>query len=222
MRRSRIQLSANWHAPPALFWRANSLAFSIWGTGFQFDRFSATSNAQPVDLRRRLPFNSEYMQPFSSGCNALAQEWRGFVNWCNPPFVMLTKVFSLLRAQRATAAVVVPLRAKQRWSPWIRPGASGVVGRFEFDPSSPAFRMSGAPPCSYRSGFAVIFLDFRVGDSPFVSSPSAEQLRIPELDATDHAGPLLFCRVGGARGVLDWQTALSASSGVDVCPSFLR
>ena len=194
----------------------------MWGRGFQYDRFSASSNAQPVDLQRRLPFNSEFLQPFSSGLDALAQNWRGFVNWCNPPFVLVSKVFALLRAQRAVAAMVVPLNAKQQWSEWALPGAEGVVDCFVFDPTSARLHMVGAPPCSYHSGFAVVFLDFRTSVEVFVDSPSAEQLRAVQPAVALRSDPLLFCRAGGSSGALDWQSALSVASGASRCPSFLR
>jgi hypothetical protein len=66
-------------------------------------------------------------------------------------------------------------------------------------------------------------LYFRRGNTRFFASPSAEQLRAVESGAADCSGPLLFCRAGGAQGVLDWKAALHASSsGVVTCPSFLR
>ena len=80
----------------------------------------------------------------------------------------------------------------------------------------------GLPPCTYRSGFSVVFLDFRRGTDSFIASPSAEQLRDVEPAVFDRSDPLLLYRVGGSRGVLDWRTAIGASSGVTECPSFLR
>ena len=45
-----------------------------------------------------------------------AQDWSSTTNWCNPPFAVIPRVLALLRAQRATAAVLLPLDADEWWS----------------------------------------------------------------------------------------------------------
>jgi hypothetical protein len=67
-----------------------------------------------------------------------------------------------LRAQRATAAVVVPRGSDARWAAWARPGAEGVVRVWHFDPRRREFAMRAlTAPQSYPSGYAVVFIDVR-------------------------------------------------------------
>ena len=82
---SRIVDHFNFTVPIHLFWRANGIAMRLWGRGFQFDRFSSFETTMPMDGRRKLPFNSFYLQPYSSGRDVLQQNWRGSVNWLDPP-----------------------------------------------------------------------------------------------------------------------------------------
>ena len=74
--RSRLHLYMDVAIPMHLFWSANRRARSLWGIGFQFDRFASCNTVMPMDCKVRLPFNSEFCQPGSSGRNALIQNWR--------------------------------------------------------------------------------------------------------------------------------------------------
>ena len=159
---SRIVDHFNFHLPMHLFWRANTVALSLWGRGFQFDRFASFDTVMPVDGRRKLPYNSYYTQPFSSGRCAFQQQWSGWVNWAHPPHHLVGKVISLLRRQRAVTAVVLPCGARASWSSFARPGAEGVANLFTCNPRSPRDRLVGTTsPCRWRGRFAVVFFDFR-------------------------------------------------------------
>ena len=151
----------------------------MFGRGFQFDRFSSFETAMPADGRRKLPFNSYYIQPFSSGRDALRQNWFGWVNWCHPPHHLVGRAISLMCRQRAVGVVVLPLGARQLWSSAAQPGAEeGVVHRFTFNPRLPVNQLVGKKtPCKWRGRFAVVFFDFRLRRLPFRTSPSAEHLR---------------------------------------------
>ena len=75
----------------------------------------------------------------------------------------------------------MPWGSRAKWSSWGRTGAAGVRHVWRFDPRQPGFAMKGATaPQSYRSGFAVVFFDFRAAselDRPWVSLPGAEVYR---------------------------------------------
>ena len=197
---SRVVDHYDFSLPMHLFWSANRIARRIWGRGFMFDRFASFGNVMPLDGRRKLPYNSYYDQPFSSGRNALQQRWSGWVNWAHPPHHLVGRVISLLRRQHAAGAVVLPCGARALWSSAAVMGAEGVVHVFPFNPRSPHNRTVGraARPTSWRGSFAVVFFDFRFRRSPFRRSPSAEQLRLQsDSEPKRPHHKLLFCRAPG-------------------------
>ena len=182
---SRLVDNHAFAADPAVFWHANDIAMDIWGRGFQLDACADMHNVQPVDHSTRLPFFSRWVSPMSSGVNMLQQVWFGKVVWCNPPFPLLPRVFALLRAQQACAAVVVPLGVRQAWSRTVTEGAPGVLHVLEFDAVK---------------RLAVVFVDY--GPSPpssdFHDDPSVEEL--PECVVR---GSVKYMGVGGVvRAVL--------------------
>ena len=204
---SRVIDLCDFSLPMHLFWRANACARKLYGRGFQFDRFSSFDTAMPADGRRKLPFNSYYMQPFSSGRDTLRQNWFGWVNWAHPPHHLVGRTISLMRRQRAVGAVVLPLGARQLWSSASRLGAEGVVHSFSFNPRLPHNQLVGKrSPCSWRGRFAVVFFDFRLRRMPFKSSPSAEHLRAEsQAEASLPHHQLLFALAPGflpGRGTL--------------------
>ena len=159
---SRLQDRHAFQTPPALFWGANDIARTVYGQGFQLDAMADMHNVMPPDTVFKLPHFSRWLAPYTSGVDALAQTWHGVVAWANPPFALAERIICLLRQQRATAAVVLPVGARRRWSPWAKMGAPGVLKVWTFDPTEPQFRMRGGlRPQPYRSGFAVVFFDFR-------------------------------------------------------------
>ena len=113
---SRINDFHRYAMPSATFWRANAVAIKIWGQGFQMDVCADMHNVQPGDLTTKLPFFSRWCSPHSSGVDMFSQDWSSTTNWCNPPFAVIPRVLSLLRAQQATAAVVMPLGVGKWWS----------------------------------------------------------------------------------------------------------
>ena len=160
---SRLVDNHSFALDPAVFWQANDIAIGIWGRGFQLDACADMHNVQPGDHSTRLPFFSRWVSPMSSGVNMLEQVWVGKVVWCNPPFPLLPRVFALLRAQQACAAVLIPLKARKAWSRTVVEGAPGVLHVLEFD---------------FKRQLAVVFVDY--GRNPpsanFHDDPSAEDL----------------------------------------------
>jgi hypothetical protein len=179
---SRILDECAFWLPPTLFWRANGVARSLWGMGFQFDRMSAMSVTQPMDIRFKLPYNSRWRDPCTSGWDALRQQWTGFVNFCNPPFCLLGRVLVLIERQQGVAAVVVPLETRQPWSHKVLPDARGVVARVLYRPGKPGLAMQGPggeKSAAYNGEYAIVFFDFRprgVDRSGFRTAVTAEEL----------------------------------------------
>ena len=180
--RSRLVDNHAFKTSPAVFWKANSIAKELFGQDFQLDGMADMHNVAPPDCAFKLPFFSRWLSPFSSGVDALVQDWAGKVSWVNPPFPLLERIICLLRAQRVVAAVVVPLKSRAKWSSWACEGAEGVAGLWRFDPRDPIFAMRGRMvPQTYRGGYAVVFFDFRSvveakkGFSPLVG---AQELRL--------------------------------------------
>lgn len=182
--RSRLRLTSEYALPMHLFWRANAIARSLWGLGFQFDRFASTMTVMPTDGQVKLPFNSEFWQPGSSGRNALAQNWEGVVNWVNAPFCLLDQVLGLLKLQHAVAAVVVPRANGSRWDAEVVKGSEGFCTEFGFNPRLRKNWMVGAGRNTYMGLYAVVFVDFRVGtSSSFANLRPVERLRKSTITA---------------------------------------
>lgn len=180
--RSRFVDSHTFFVSAAVFWRCNEIARKVWGSGFQFDRAADSYNVQPVDKQQRLPFNSRWMCPHSSGVDMFQQDWSNTISWCNAPFAMAGRVISLLRSQRAAAAVLLPKNKRSWWFRLTRPGCPGVRFVHSCDFSIPGHYMGGKdPPSRFACGLMVVFFDFRRRPRPRVL-PSAESICFTPLD----------------------------------------
>ena len=74
------------------------------------DRFASIRTTQLVE------YNSLFLDPTSSGVDALAQtDWAKHNNFVNPPFRLLGRVVQLLKQQKATATLVAPWWQAQPW-----------------------------------------------------------------------------------------------------------
>ena len=98
-----------------VFWQANAVAIKLWKRGFQVDACADMHNVQPANCEWKLPFYSRWASPFASAIDMLQQDWRRAIHYCNPPFVLIPRIFALLQVQRACAAVVVPDKPEARW-----------------------------------------------------------------------------------------------------------
>jgi len=93
-------------------WRVKEWVFlksqNTWGE-CQVDRFASHRN-------KKLPqFNSETWCPGTSGVNALAQDWRGVLNWAVPPTYLIWDSLRLLIEQEARAVMVIPIWPNKTW-----------------------------------------------------------------------------------------------------------
>ena len=159
---------------PAIFWKANGFAEKLWGKGFQIDVCADMHNVQPVDSAVRLPFFSRWSSPYSSGVDMLQQSWRRRVCWCNAPFALLPRVFALLRAQKACAAVVVPLGTKANYGSMVGAKNQGIRYAFTFRPSRACWSPKSSSLSVFSNDYAVLFVDFRErAPCAFVDDPVA-------------------------------------------------
>ena len=165
-RRSRLVDRHAFATEPATFWRSNDIARSLWGRGFQMDVCADMHNVQPADCNEKLPFFSRWPSPYASATDMLQQDWRGRVNWCNPPFALLPRVFALLRAQQACAAVLALYDSTARWFHTLRLHARNVL-------HVERFAIAGKK-------MAVFFVDFAASppSKAFVNRICAESLRV--------------------------------------------
>ena len=199
---SRIVDSCAYSAHPDLFWKANEIACRCWGHGFTFDRFASPSQVQPLDVSWKLPFASRFVSAFSSGTDALAQWWQGHVNWVNAPFGLVGKVISLLKSQRAVAAVVVPRGwrgTRHWWASELQEWSEGVVFRWDIHPQDyrcwPVNAEVKVEP--RRFGLAVVFLDFRRSDDPDLTEGwPAENVHTAWVGAGRPGGCTQYWRLG--------------------------
>lgn len=96
-----------------------------WGT-HDVDLFASQLNALcPV-------FYTKHHCPGSAGVDAFLADWSRTNNWINPPFSLIGRVISKLRADRAVATLIVPQWTGRYWWPLIAP-QSGVLADFVTD-----------------------------------------------------------------------------------------
>ena len=96
-------------------WMLNPRVFRdierAWGA-CTIDRFATANNAQ-------LPrYNSLYHDPGSEATDCLSLPdflWKKEINWCNPPWQLLSQLAAKLRQSGAAAHVVAPAKPNQLW-----------------------------------------------------------------------------------------------------------
>lgn len=210
---SRLTVLADYAIPMHLFWRANKMAQTLWGLGFQFDRFASCRTVMPMDGCFKLPFNSQFMQPGSSGANALSQDWRGCVNWVNAPFYLLDQVMGLLKCQQAVGAVVVPRGTRSRWDFEATKGCKGFCAKLTFNPRATHNQMVGQGPNSFKGLYEIVFVDFRAPSyGGFCGLKPAEKLRsLVNTAVKGGGGSVVFSRLSSPLNEL--------YSAVDLVPS---
>jgi hypothetical protein len=98
---------SDWKLNPVLF----RSAVRRWGQMPTIDRFATPSNRQ---VSR---FNSRFHSPGCEAVDAFTQQWKGELNWLNPPWDELSRVLQTLRESGAAAYLVVPEWPSQPWWP---------------------------------------------------------------------------------------------------------
>jgi len=108
------ELSREWDTGD---WRLNPLLFEQCCRLLQFrpevDAFASAANKQVTT------FWSALAQPGATAIDAFAQSWRGVRVYANPPFSCVGRMLHLVRAQRATAMVVLPVWRGSSWWPLL-------------------------------------------------------------------------------------------------------
>ena len=158
---------------PKTFWRANAVAIKLWKRGFQVDACADMHNVQPADSKWKLPFYSRWASPFASATDMLQQNWKGAVHFCNPPFVLLPRVFALLQSQQACAAVVVPHEPEARWFRMLCRRSTNVL-----------FVMR-IPLSVAEHGHRIVFVDFAASPPTTTFKPWLSAERLPLLPQPD-------------------------------------
>ena len=182
---SRLRDRHSFHVPPLIFWRANRYAIRLWGCGFQIDRAATFLNVMPIDRRTRLPFNSMSHHPFSSGLDMFRQDWSQLINWCNPPFHLIGRILSLLKRQRARAAIVVPTHSMMWWHAHLHSDSPNVSGVLHSGPigADNIMRWPNGAPLAGCKPYRIVFLDFALRHGSIAPDVvSAEQLPVHHLD----------------------------------------
>ena len=102
---SRLSDKYEWQLNPRIF----SYLDSLWGP-HTVDRFATLTNTLvPV-------YNSLYLDPKTSGIDALAQlDWASENNYVNPPFRLLSQVLRKIELTGAIATVIAPKWVGQPW-----------------------------------------------------------------------------------------------------------
>ena len=186
-RLSRLKDLHPFCVPAAVFWRANTIAKSLWGRGFQVDRAASHINVMPVDLKTRLPFNSRDFAPHTSGVNMFNQSWSGYVNWCNPPFFLIGRILRLLQRQYARAALVIPHISSHWWDKFLIPSAPFVKHVWTSGSISArnAMRWPDGSRLATTLPYDIYFLDFsEPGKSAIKADISAERLPVAIVNPT--------------------------------------
>lgn len=107
---SKISDKEDWMLSRVEFARLDAL----WGP-HDADLFASKLNALcPV-------FYTRHHCPDSAGVDAFLADWSGTNNWINPPFSLIGRVISKLRADRAVATLVVPYWTGRHWWPLLAP-----------------------------------------------------------------------------------------------------
>lgn len=106
-RLSRLPQQDDWQLSPAIFQQFDA----SWGPH--------TTDCFAAYLNRQVPrYFSEYLDPRSAGVDAFMrdlEDWHGHVNWCNPPWGLLSQLVQHLRLSGAAATVVAPYWTAQPW-----------------------------------------------------------------------------------------------------------
>jgi hypothetical protein len=128
-------------------WMLNPRTFAYlarqWGRP-DVDRFASSANAQVPR------FNSWGPDPAAEAQNAFAQDWRGQLNYANPPWALIPRVLALAEQQGARVVLVAPWWPSALWWPMLQRLARDCrrfhPQRDSFLPSRTAYRSAVAPP----------------------------------------------------------------------------
>ncbi len=137
---SRVLFRHEWQLNPKLFTQLDRM----WGP-HHVDRFaSATTALLPV-------YNSLFLDPQTSGVDAMVQDWSGTHNWWNPPFALLPQVIKKIQRERATGTLIAPLWCGATWYRELQ----------NLSVSPPLHLPSHPGLCTRRAGHSEVLKNFR-------------------------------------------------------------
>ena len=85
---------------------------------FAVDRFASAYNVQHDPYTQLpLPYNSRFLDPHTSGMDALTADWSACTNYAFPPPSILDKVVALIQRQQARTLLVAPMWPSAIWWP---------------------------------------------------------------------------------------------------------
>jgi hypothetical protein len=107
---SRLNPQHEWQLQPGTFRQLDRM----WGP-HTMDRFASMATTL-------LPrYNSRYLDPLTSGVDALSQtDWQMENNFVNPPFRLLAKVLDIVIQTKAQATIIAPMWPSQPWWPRLQ------------------------------------------------------------------------------------------------------
>jgi hypothetical protein len=107
---SRLDPKHEWQLNPGVFRQIDNM----WGP-HTIDRFASINTT----LLKR--YNSRYLDPLTSGVDALSQtDWASENNFVNPPFRLLSKVIQVVIQNKAMATIIAPKWPSQTWWPLLQ------------------------------------------------------------------------------------------------------
>ena len=107
---SKIEDGSDWMLSDEAFSRIDG----EWGWGpHTVDRFASYLN------KRCERFNARWYCREAEAVDALAQDWTGEVNWCNPPFAIIDRVLGHMRRGGFRGTILVPQGPLWEAMPWF-------------------------------------------------------------------------------------------------------
>ena len=138
---SRIVSPYNWCLNPQAFAQIDQM----WGP-HTMDRFAS------MDAHLVAKYNSMYLDPYTAGVDALAQDdWNREMNFCNPPFWLIPKVLRTVVKQGAEATLIAPLWKGQHWTKRLKELSICPPLLLKNCPGMFYNRLTVAEPCKNRS-----------------------------------------------------------------------
>jgi hypothetical protein len=102
--------------PDSQDWMLNREIFhqlNQWWGPFQIDLFASRANAQ---LHR---FFSWRPDPFATGIDAFQQDWTNLHAYANPPWILMPRVLTKIRRDKASVLLIAPVWPSQPWYPTL-------------------------------------------------------------------------------------------------------
>jgi hypothetical protein len=148
---------------PDEFWAVHT--DPLWGP-YDWDRTASSVNHQAVREQR---FSAQWDCPGCTTVDCFLDDWAGWNNWSNPPFILIPRILQHMRACHAFGTILVPAWPNRPWWCLLFPGAGTSapwVVRIKHLPARrglfrKAFGGSSVPAPSPTWDCFLVKLDFR-------------------------------------------------------------